>query len=170
MFGLTLKEKSSSYQLPQAVPASHIKTRILRTIFRPKPAAHLVRLTGDYALLWHNTAHLVVVLSQCRAKSELDEERKSRLDSEEAASQLREQLQKAKQEQDKSQKSAAKQYEKLQQQFESLQVSALVFLPHRVSNFKQASLLAQATLHARKSNVSCMVNYKLVCCKLRREE
>ena len=65
------------------------------------------------------------LLTIFRAKSELDEERKSRLDSEESASQLREQLQKAKQEQDKSQESAAKQYEKLQQQFESLQVRTL---------------------------------------------
>ena len=52
----------------------------------------------------------------------MDEERKSRLDSEDAAAQLNEQLGKVRKDQETSQSSAQKQYEKLQQQFQALQV------------------------------------------------
>ena len=58
----------------------------------------------------------------CRAKAELDQERTSRLDSEDAAAQLREQLQKARKEQEKAEKTASKELEKLQNKFDRLQV------------------------------------------------
>lgn len=91
----------------------------------------------------------------CRAKTALDEERTARLEGEEAAAQLNEQLRKARKDQESSQRSAQKQYEKLQEKFLALQVSVSWSLNWRY--YLERSIVASAGMSTWSTLFSTVV-------------